>query len=404
MSASCKPKMVLRSRQFIAISIALLSSAVLAFSWPDSPTSEVTSSFDYSALLDWNDTEAKSLLGALHSFANSKPSSLSHFLHRWRVLIVAPEYRDVLDSEITAVFAQDQDTDSIQQGGGSFIVKTIYGPSVRQFTPMDRDAGLPYESHVDQFLATCAEIGIPVERSMGTARGATRIEDLLETSRKRFVLGQRTEWSAVAYALYRPHQPEWINRFGDRCSYNDIIHYLVEDSPDEGPCFGTHRPYSVAVLLAADRRFGMLDAKARREAEGYLRRISSFLEDTQLSCGGWDATWAATSGLSSLKDGAPPSDVRQMMLVTGHHLEWINIVDKQLQPKAQSTARAMSFLLLALSADVNDGTATQNDYCAKSHCCRVVSQVLAQMGDDTASISTSTLGREASSQNFRIYE
>ncbi len=230
-----------------------------------------------------------------------------------------------------------------------------------------------YEHHVDQFLATCAEIGIPQGLSIETPLGSTTVGELLDASRRSFDASQEICWSLVAFCGYLPDEPWWENRFGETCSYESMAEAILALPLDSGSCGGTHKQFALAFLLrrASPRS---ISAELRRRCEDYLSQSSRLLERSQLPNGAWSPLW--TKSPSSAADNRDPGPIRgdDLVRITGHQLEWIEIVPTTLRPSRICISRALQFLIDGLKR--SDSTSIQRDYCAYSHAACVLRRAL----------------------------
>jgi hypothetical protein len=225
-----------------------------------------------------------------------------------------------------------------------------------------------YEHHLDQFLATCAEIGAPLSLSIESNFGPVTVGELLDASRRNFESSQELNWTLAAYCVYLPEEPEWTNRFGELCSYQSIVTSILALSPDEGSCGGSHNQLAVAHFLNSPSA-AEASSSLRRQCEDYLARASHLLEQAQLPNGAWTPLWAKDPS-EVAKGSAIAISGDDLVRITGHHLEWISIAPTTLRPSSACRARALQFLIAALQR-ANVAT-IEHDYCAYSHAAGVI--------------------------------
>ncbi|HET6324289.1 MAG TPA: hypothetical protein VFG04_06280 [Planctomycetaceae bacterium] len=299
---------------------------------------------------------------AIAKYCAAQPLRVSDHFHRWRFDGLQGAYSNNLELEREVGQVQNQSHfKKIFAGSPPLLFRSPYGWEVRQRTPKAARDHWEYEHHVDQFLATCAEIGVPVTFQIETDFGRVSIGELLDASRRSFDPSQELCWTLVAYCTYLPEEPQWTNRFGDLCSYDAIVEKILSLSLDDGSCGGTHKQFALAYCLAKVH----LSSDLRRQCEQYLERSSRALERSQLSSGAWTPFWATPD--SGTMGGPDSASIRGVDLVriTGHQLEWVCLAPPNVRPSAECLSRALYFLADALNrADV---ASIQKEYCAYSH-------------------------------------
>ncbi|HEV8000125.1 MAG TPA: hypothetical protein VGP63_09610 [Planctomycetaceae bacterium] len=311
---------------------------------------------------------------AVAKYSAARPSRVSDHFHRWRFDSLANAYST--NVELQLELSQVQNKGRFRQtflGSPPLVFRSPYGWEVRQRTPESAREHWEYEYHVDQFLATCAEIGVPSSFQLETDFGKVSMGELLDASRRSFEPHQELCWTLVAYCTYLPEESRWTNRFGDICSYESMVAKILATPLNEGSCGGTHKHFAMAYFLAKWPVNGAL----RRQCGDYLRRSADALEHSQLSSGAWTPAWA----MSVVGQTSDPesSSIRGVDLVqmTGHHLEWIYLAPPDLRPSTKCISRAIHFLGDALNrADI---TSIQKDYCAYSHAASMLQRAL--LGD-----------------------
>jgi hypothetical protein len=308
---------------------------------------------------------------AVAKYSAAKPTRVSDHFHRWRFDSLTNAYTS--NVELQLELGQVQNKGRFLQtfvGSPPLVFRSPYGWEVRQRTPESARERWEYEHHVDQFLATCAEIGIPMNFQLETDFGRVSIGELLDASRRSFEPGQELCWTLVAYCTYLPEESQWTNRFGDICSYESIVTKILALPLSEGSCGGTHKQFALAYFLAKR----LVNGDLRRQCEDYLLRSANALEHSQLSSGAWTPAWAMS--VDGQTSGPDPSSIRGVDLVriTGHQLEWICVAPPASRPSTECVSRAIRFLADALNrADI---TSIQKDYCAYSHAASVLQRAL----------------------------
>jgi hypothetical protein len=210
--------------------------------------------------------------------------------------------------------------------------------------------GVQYEAsaggvtHHDQYLKAMAEAGVHASTKITLTDGTTAtIGDLVRNSLHYFDIEQELEFTAVAYSRWLPPSREWINRYGESHSFDEVAWALLSKRPEDAACRGTHVAYALVNLLRADEVYRILKPASHRQIEDYLIWISSLLEKHQTGTGLWLGCWYASQ--------APMQDsdlTHQAILVTGHHLEWMALAPSRLRPPdavIQKAARSLATLV-----------------------------------------------------------
>jgi hypothetical protein len=318
--------------------------------------------------------ERSKILQSLAKYDCAKPLRASDHFHRWCF--------DSLQGSYSVNSRLQRDTEQLLvqscfrrtfPGSSPLFFRSAYGWEVRQRTAQNAREHREYEHHIDQFLATCAQIGAPLSLCIETDFGRISIGELLEASRHSFDNSQELCWTLVAYCTYFPEEPEWENRFGERCSYESIVNDIQSRPLDSGSCGGTHKQFALAYFLASSAAT-QLNEDLRRRCEDYLARSSKLLEGSQLSNGAWGPQWMTSVGTDiGTRDGLPIRGV-DLVRITGHQLEWIALAPSACRPPLACTSRAIRFLADGLDrADV--GT-IEKEYCAYSHAACVLQHAL----------------------------
>ena len=304
---------------------------------------------------------------AIEYFLQTQPRHLANRFHRWRVEAVLPQARTKAFDDLQVVFSHDEFRRQYPDAP-NLIIRTEWGCAVRFASPdksrITDDEPIQGERHIDQLLATLAEAGVPLEQGIETEWGRTTVAELLESSYKAFVRDQDPVWSLVAYCSYFPKRTKWTNRFGEEISFEMIARGVMARELDDGPCSGTHKQYALTRLLLADETNHILSSNLRLEIQQYLRRCCAALEQSQLPNGSWNFDWA--------KSEAPTSERMEtinttpwLIHVTAHHLEWLCLLPKDLQPPKQMVERAARFVSTVMIH--HSPELMLSNYCTFSH-------------------------------------
>lgn len=222
------------------------------------------------------------------------------------------------------------------------------------------------ETHRDQCLCTFADVGIPLDEPVNLASLQLTVRDFLAESIASFSLRQRElSWTAQAYAHYLPPAQSWTDKFGTTTTFSDLLSEVMNRGYVGQSCSGLHVLQTVARVVEADDRNGLLDPAVRSRARGFLNSAVHDLEANQHEAGYWDACWA-TSGLGVRSDASP--DIEERLLVTGHMLEIMHQLRPRPRRKAFTAAR--QWLIAAITAD--DFSTQGVSVCTLTHALRAV--------------------------------
>ena len=110
--------------------------------------------------------------------------------------------------------------------GQSPLVRTASGVRfpTQEKPPID-DRSL--EQHRDQTLAAFGELGLPLSHPLNLGDRPASLRDVLRDSIANFHPRQEEiAWTAMAYALYLPPIRAWVNRYGERFTFDDLADEL----------------------------------------------------------------------------------------------------------------------------------------------------------------------------------
>ncbi|MBA3314847.1 MAG: hypothetical protein M3552_11725 [Planctomycetota bacterium] len=204
----------------------------------------------------------------------------------------------------------------------------------------------PGESvHHDHWLACLTEAGLPLETPIfGPNRRGDTLNDALQEALRDFDPNEReTEWSVMAFGFWLPpdHQ-SWTNRDGRRIDFDLLAETLMRGASRFGVCGGTHRVYSLMVLLRLDDDHRLLSPPMREGVYEHLRRVRDAISLSQHASGEWGTDWP--NGAAAYANPLREPAYRQV-IATGHHLEWLAIAYPDLQPNREVVQRAADWLV-----------------------------------------------------------
>jgi hypothetical protein len=258
--------------------------------------------------------------------------------------------------------------------GRSPLVRTASGvrfPTQERPTIDDRSL----ERHRDQTLAAFGELGLPLSYPLKVGDRPASLRDVLRDSIANFHRRQEEiAWTAMAYALYLPPIGAWVNRYGERFTFDELAGELLRRPMDKESCGGTHLLYALMLLARVDREAPVLSEAARARLVAHLARCVAVVERTQQPDGSWPAWWN-----HELLPGGHPSEASAIdedgnrLLMTGHLAEWLLYLPEDVARPRSALTRAGEWLRGRLrAASRQDKEAA---VCPYSHAVCVLKQI-----------------------------
>ncbi|MDA1013279.1 MAG: hypothetical protein O3A00_02375 [Planctomycetota bacterium] len=191
--------------------------------------------------------------------------------------------------------------------------------------------------HHDHWLACLTEAGIDRHHRVTTqTRMDMTIDDVIQEALRDFKLDEReVEWSVMAFGFWLVSDEDgktvrtWKTNTGRELSFDLLAKRLIRGHKQYGVCTGTHRVYSAMVLIRLDDTYKILSESVRAELWQYLEKTRDLIEVCQFADGHWPYNW--WDGKESLDSPLPPVN-SQVVIATGHHLEWLSIAPLELHP------------------------------------------------------------------------
>ena len=268
-----------------------------------------------------------------------KPNHVEHALRTWGV---GAEFQDpaVLSGKELTEFLTDNGK-YINSWGKSMtplLTDLPTGVAIR----FDRTDGSSV--HHDHWLASLTEAGVTLKTPVYTpGRHNATIHTVLDQALRDFRLDEReTEWTALAFGLWIAPQKHWIGGDGRHYSFDLLSQRLRRGQKELGVCSGTHRVYSLMALIRLDDEHDILSDAERKNAWGYLESVRDRIIDSQFPDGHWPSNWP--DGKSAVEK--PVTDeFKNIVIATGHHLEWLSIAPQELHPPEETIQRAMQWVI-----------------------------------------------------------
>jgi hypothetical protein len=230
-----------------------------------------------------------------------------------------------------------------------------------------------WESHRDQVLAAFGELGIPLTQPLRFADTTLSVRDVLQDSLANYHGGhEELMWTGLAYALYLPPNRSWLNRYGERTSFDDLATELLARPLDQSPCAGTHLVYTLTVLGRADQQEPVLTGVVRERLWQRLRQARDAALAAQNPDGSWSLDWnrALLADAEEKRVWVDANDRGNKLISTGHLAEWLLILPEELAVPDSCLERAGRWLHEQLRAATPDQV--RDNFCPYTHAARVL--------------------------------
>ena len=197
--------------------------------------------------------------------------------------------------------------------------------------------------HHDHWLACLTEAGINLHEPVFTPNRRREVADVLQEALRDFRLDEsEVEWSALAFGLWIAPQKTWMTRDGREMSFDLMAERLMRGHKRFGICSGTHRVYSLMVLIRLDDDHDILSDATREQAMQHLRSVRDVIMVSQFPDGHWPSNWS--EGADAV---AKPlsEELFKQVIATGHQLEWLAIAPLELHPPREQILKAADWVI-----------------------------------------------------------
>ncbi len=277
------------------------------------------------------------------SRSHLRPNLIEHALRTWGSRIEF-QNKDAISGPVMASFLTDsaKHLESWGKNSEPLMVETETGVYVRWAE--DSSASV----HHDHTLAALTEAGLPLDFPVYTGNRSLQVRDVLSEALRDFQLDEReTEWSAMSFALWLAPKEEtsWHNGEGRRITFDMLAERLMRNHKRDGVCLGTHRVYSLMLMLRLNEQHQskLLTAETVTAITIYLSEVRDLITASQWPDGSWNSNWA--DGAEYQKNTAPDEKISKRVIATGHQLEWLSIAPKELHPPREQILKAADWLI-----------------------------------------------------------
>jgi hypothetical protein len=197
--------------------------------------------------------------------------------------------------------------------------------------------------HHDHWLACLTEAGIGLHETVATPSRNREIADVLQEAMRDFHLDEmEVEWSAMAFGLWIAPNKTWTTRDGRTLSFDLLAERLMRGHKRFGVCSGTHRLYSLMVLVRLDDDHDILSDDTRARIMDHMRSVRDLIAVCQFEDGHWPSNWS--EGREALEKPID-DELYKQVIATGHHLEWMAIAPQELHVPREMILKAADWTI-----------------------------------------------------------
>lgn len=204
--------------------------------------------------------------------------------------------------------------------------------------------------HHDHWLACLTEAGCGLDQQIHMPSKRIRnLGDAVQQALRDFRVDEReVEWSAMAFGLWIAPTSAWYTTDGRKVSFDLIAQRLMQGMLKFGVCHGTHRVYSLMLLVRLDDQFPeTLSDEMREKVMAHLHMVKQCIIESQFEDGHWPSNWSEGA---AAKQNPIDDPLYKKVIATGHHLEWLSIAPLELHPPRESVRKAARWAIDAATS------------------------------------------------------
>jgi hypothetical protein len=164
---------------------------------------------------------------------------------------------------------------------------------------------------------------------------------------------QELSWAILVVAnYYGTDVAPWVNEFGEKITYDEIVKYEVDASIDQAACGGTHRLFGMTWAYHLHLKNGGKVRGPWREVEAKITDYKARARSLQNADGSFSTDY--------FKGKAEAPDPHSRIGTTGHVVEWLALAmtDEELKsPWMQEAVSSLARMILDMERAEIDGGA-----------------------------------------------
>ncbi len=199
--------------------------------------------------------------------------------------------------------------------------------------------------HHDHWLACVTEAGATLDTPIyGPSGRDMTLQNVLQESLRDFRLDEKeTEWTAMGFGLWiAPTAKAWVGSEGRKFSFDLLAQRLMRGQKQLGVCSGTHRVYSLMMLIRLDDEYDILSDSIRGAVYRDLEQVRDMITASQFEDGHWTENWP--DGKNAVENPIE-TELYKSVIATGHHLEWLSIAPPELHPPDAQILKAAKWII-----------------------------------------------------------
>jgi hypothetical protein len=211
------------------------------------------------------------------------------------------------------------------------------------------------QGHQDQFIAEMAQWGMPIDKKFKVGGKDFTFEDFTRYSKMHASVkrNQELSWAILVVAnYYGTDVAPWVNEFGEKITYDEIVKYEVDASIDQAACGGTHRLFGMTWAYHLHLKNGGKVRGPWREVEAKITDYKARARSLQNADGSFSTDY--------FKGKAEAPDPHSRIGTTGHVVEWLALAmtDEELKsPWMQEAVSSLARMILDMERAEIDGGA-----------------------------------------------
>lgn len=199
--------------------------------------------------------------------------------------------------------------------GESLFQRTPYGGRAHPFIQ-----AYWFEGHPTQFMAYLTMCRLPTTHQFKTADGEiVTVQDIINNAKMEVTRATDVEmtWTLWALAHYLEPSAQWVNKFGEQWSMEELVRNELRNTIYDGPCGGTHSLFATAYARNAYLQTRQPLRGTWLEADQKVQRFIAEAKALQNPDGSFSIHFFKGRGYSN--------DFNTRITSSGHMIEWLMV-------------------------------------------------------------------------------
>ncbi len=210
------------------------------------------------------------------------------------------------------------------------------------------------QGHQDQFVAEMVEWGVPASRTFTVNNRPYTFDAFFHHSMMRAstTKNQELSWAIIIIGSIYGTDHKWVNMFGEKMTYEDVVRYELDQPIDTAACGGTHRLFGLTWAYQLHRARGGQVTGIWKDVADKTTLYKMNARKFQNPDGSFSTAYVSKA--ENKRELAP------RIAGTGHTLEWLalELSDEEIRQQwVQDAASALSVMILENQNNPLDGGA-----------------------------------------------